>query len=108
MPSACRNRNDEGAYEISVEGRTQGPTRLSIGFRFDLRGGGLQCVILNAIGEDVEVLRSVMVQRYGATASEASFGTAWTLQWTTPDTVELTMNAAPKAAVVNHCAPGRS
>ena len=86
----------------------QGPPRLSIGFQFYLRGRGLQCVISNAVGEDVEALQALMIQRYGAPASEASFGTTRIMQWTTPDAVELTMNATPKAAVVNHCASGRS
>lgn len=49
-----------------------------------------------------------MLQRYGAPADDSSLGPTRTLQWTTPDTVELAVNAAPKAAVVNHCAPGRS
>ena len=108
MPPARHYRNDAGGYEISVEGRTQGPPRLSIGFQFDLRSGGLQCVISNAVGDDAEALRALMLQRYGAPASEESFGTTQTMQWTTPDAVELTMNATPKAAVVNHYAPGRS
>lgn len=71
-------------------------------------GGGLRCVIMNATGDDADALRSQLLQRYGAPADESSFGPTRTLQWTTPDAVELTVNAAPKAAVVNHCAPGRS
>ena len=108
MPPGRYYRNDAGGYEISVEGRTRGPPRLSIGFQFDLRSGGLQCVISNAVGDDAETLLALMVQRYGAPISDDSFGTTRTMQWTTPDAVELTMNATPKAAVVNHCAPGRS
>src|SRR5438128_1545179 len=81
MPSARHYRNDTGGYEISVEGRTQGPPRLSIGFQFDLRGGGLQCVISNAAGDDVEALLALMVQRYGAPTSDDSFGTTRTMQW---------------------------
>ena len=108
VPAARRHRDEAGGYEITVEGTEPGSPRLAFGFQFDLPGGGLRCVIANATGGDADRLRSQLVQRLGPPADGSSFGPTRTLQWTTPDTVELSVNAVPKAAVVNHGAPGRS
>ena len=108
MPPARRYRSDEDRYEITVESSVAGPPRLSVGFQFDLPGGGLRCVLINATGDDADALRSQLLQRYGKPVEDSAFGSVRTLRWSTPDAVELAVNASPKAAVVNHCAPGKS
>ncbi len=109
LPPAQRTRYEEDHWELAVEGTfNDGPLRLSVGFTFDTRGGGLKCVMYNVLGADVEVLRAALLKRYGKPGHESSFAGSTTQVWTTPDHIDLVVGENPTAAVVNHCAPGQS
>ncbi|RAI55904.1 hypothetical protein [Roseicella frigidaeris] len=108
MPASRRYRDDAGHFEITVDASDPGPPRTSIGFQFGLPSGGLQCVLINATGSDADGLLARFLERYGAPDSDDSLGPTRMLEWHRADTIELTANAAPKAAVVNQCQPGRS
>lgn len=108
MPPGRRYRDEAAGFEISVEATSKGPPRTDIGFEFDLPGGGLRCVLVNATGDDADLLRAQLVQRYGKAPNESEFGSLHTWSWSKPDAIEFTLNQSPKAGVVNHCAPGKS
>lgn len=106
LPPAKRTRNDYDQWELAAEGTfAEGPLKLPIGFTFDTQGGGLKCVMYNAIGADVETLRTILAKRYGKPAHISSFGPTQSSTWRTPDDIELVIGEKPVAAVVSHCRP---
>jgi hypothetical protein len=107
LAPAQRTRDDPDGWEISVEGSAKDNDMvLQTGFMFDTHGAGLRCVLYNATGTAAEKLRDGMMARHGRPHSDTNFGPARTLVWHTPDSVELTVNTKPLAAVVSHCRPG--
>ena len=105
---AARNRDVAGHWELAVEGVVHdGGLTLDGGYMFDTRGGGLTCVMYNAMGDDVSKLRDSLVARYGRPREDSEFGPLRTLTWQTPDKLDLAINQTPLAAAVSHCAPGR-
>jgi hypothetical protein len=77
---------------------------------FGIPGGGLKCVVYDASGPDAEVVQAMLVQRNGKPIKDSSFtlgrSQTRTLNWKTPDAIELVLNDKPVAAVVSQCAPG--
>jgi hypothetical protein len=110
VPVDSRYRNEDEDYEITVEATTSGPPVLNIGFMFGIPGGGLKCVLYSASGPDAEAVQAMLVQRNGKPIKDSSFtlgrSQTRTLNWKTPDAIELVLNDKPVAAVVSQCAPG--
>jgi hypothetical protein len=105
MPASRRYGDNAGQFEITVEASDPGPPRTTIGFQFGLPSGGLQCVLINAMGNDADSLIAQFQQRYGAPDSDDSLGPTRMLEWHKADTIELAANSAPKAVVVSQCRP---
>jgi hypothetical protein len=107
LPAAGRTRNEDDHWELSVEGTYRdGPLNLSVGFMFDTQSGGLKCVMYNATGADVTLLRDTLIGRYGKPVNESGFLSSRTATWRTPDNIEFTAALRPVAAVVSHCVLG--
>lgn len=108
MAPADRYRNDADHYEITTEGTYKdGLLVLTVGFMFDTQGGGLKCVLYNAAGPQIELLRAMLGRRYGKPLKESEFGGAQTQTWKSPDEIELVAMKNPLTAALTHCAPGK-
>jgi hypothetical protein len=106
LPPSERTRNDYDGWELAVQGTYMtGSLRLPVGFTFDTKGGGLKCVMFNAMEDDVAALRHMMQEQYGKPAGESSFASLTTATWHTPDNIEFVSGETPLAAVVTHCRP---
>lgn len=106
VPVAGRYRNEEDHWEIAAQGTFRAATlTLDVGFTFDLKTGGLKCVLYNATGQDVEALKDMMIKDHGPPAKESNYGSARSLSWTTPDQIGLVIAQKAGTAVVTHCAP---
>jgi hypothetical protein len=106
LPPGERTRNDPDQWELAAQGNfLDGALTLPVGFTFDTKTGGLQCVMYNASGSDVEVLRGLLDKRYGKPKTESDYGSARGSIWKTPDEIEFVAGQKPVAAVVTHCAP---
>ena len=105
LPKAERTKVGDDHTEIAAQGTFKdGPRVLSVGFMFDDKTG-LECVLYNAMGDDVAPVKADMIKRYGP-GKASEFGPTHTLSWTTPEKIELTIGDRPLAAVVTHCRPG--
>lgn len=105
---ASRYRDDVAHWEMAAEGVIHdGDLTLQGGYMFDMRGGGLICVMYNATGNDVSKLRDGLIARYGRPSKDSDSGPLQDLTWHTPDNLELAINLKPLTAAVTHCAPGR-
>ena len=105
-PVVGRYRNEDDHWEIAAQGTYIADTlNLDVGFSFDLRTGGLKCVLYNATGQQVGVLKDMIIRDHGPPAKDSSFGGARSLTWTTPDRIEFVIGQKPLAAAVTHCAP---
>lgn len=104
---AARRRDPGSDWEMAVDGAVHdGSLTLRGGYMFDTHGGGLTCVMYNAMGGDVGKLRDSLVARFGRPRQESEFGPVRSLTWQTPDDVELAINQTALTAAVSHCAPG--
>jgi opacity protein-like surface antigen len=98
-----QTRDEADHWVLAAQGSTvQDGLNLGVGFTFDTRTNGLKCVMYNALGNDVATLKAALVRRYGKPASVNSYGSAETLAWRQPDTIEFTSGPGP-AVVVTHC-----
>ena len=105
---AARYRDDVANWEMAAEGLIHdGDLTLHGGYMFDMRGGGLICVMYNATADDVGKLRDGLIARYGRPSKDSESGPFQDLIWHTPDNLELAINLKPLTAAVTHCAPGR-
>jgi hypothetical protein len=101
-----RTRNEADHWELAAEGTyAEGLLKLHVGFTFDTKKGGLECVMYNVMGEEVAPLQKSMVSRYGKPLHESSFASSTSMDWRTPDEIELVIGQKPLAAVVTHCVP---
>ena len=101
-----RTRNEYDGWELAAQGfYATGSLRLPVGFTFDTKGGGLKCVMFNAMGDEVAALRLIMQEQHGKPARESSFASSTTATWHTPDNIELLAGEQPLAAVVTQCRP---
>ena len=102
-------RTDTGDHsEIAAMGNFKmGGRTLSVGFQFNTVTNGLECVLYNASGNDVAMVKDMLIKKYGPT-EERPFATAYSMVWKTPELVELAVNGKPLAAVVNHCKVGQA
>jgi hypothetical protein len=92
--------------EIAAMGNFMfGGRSLSVGFEFDTVTGGLNCVMYNAMGDDVAMIKDTLLKKYGQT-KETSFGGAYSMTWRTPDLIEFAVGERPLAAAVSHCRAG--
>jgi hypothetical protein len=108
LPADKRTRNDADKWEIAADGNYKdGDLPLSTGFMFDLKSGGLICVVYNATGKPSEALEAKLTQRYGSPAEQSDIFTMKTIHWTKPDDVELTVDVKRLTAAVMHCQAGR-
>ena len=105
---AARYRDDVANWEMAAEGVIRdGDLTLYGGYMFDIRGGGLTCVMYNATGNDVSKLRDGLIVRYGRPSKDSGSGPFQDMAWHTPDDLELAINLKPLTGAVTHCAPGR-
>ena len=103
LPKAERTRINDG--EIAAQGQfASGGRTMDVGFQFNA-AGGLECVLYNALGDDVAPLKAELIRKYGAVEQYASDGW-YSLTWKKPERIELTVGEKPLAAVVTHCKAG--
>ncbi len=75
---AAHTRDVADNWEVAVEGVVcDGGLTLDGGYMFDMRGGGLRCVVYNAAGDDVGKLRDSLLSRYGRPGKDSAFGPLW-------------------------------
>ena len=105
---AARYKDTVANWEMAADGVIQdGNLTLQGGYMFDMRSGGLTCVMYNASGDDVSKLRNNLITRYGRPGKDSVSDSFEDLTWHTPDNLELAINLKPLTAAVTHCAPGR-
>ena len=106
IPPDKRTREDADQTEVAAEGKyLTEKLALDVGFVF-AAGGGLTCVMYNALGDDALRLGKILAGRYGAPAKESDFMSSHTTLWVKPDEIEYTIRTKqPVAGVVSHCAP---
>jgi hypothetical protein len=98
-----QTRDDADHWVLAAQGSfVDDALRLDVGFTFDTRTNGLNCVMYNAAGGDVATLKAVLVKRYGKPASASSYGSTEILTWRQPDKIEFTSGQGP-AVVVMQC-----
>jgi hypothetical protein len=107
IPPDKRTRDAADQNEMAAEGKyLTEKLALDVGFMFDPAGGGLACVMYNALGDDALRLGKILAGRYGAPSKESDFMSSHTTLWIKPDEIEYTIRTKqPVAAVVSHCAP---
>jgi hypothetical protein len=114
----CLVGQRQGAAEIRAPGRgadhseiaamgnfTSGKRTLSVGFQFGTVTGGLNCVMYNVMGDDVAMVKDMLIKKYGQT-KEKSFGSGYFMTWKTPEPIEFAVGEHPLAAAVSHCKVG--
>jgi hypothetical protein len=108
IPAAKRKQDDADNWEIAAEGDYQdGDFALSASFMFDLKKGGLICVLYSAPGKQSELIRPAIEKKYGKPIKEDELFTLKTTTWHTPDEVELSADTTHRSATVMHCQEGR-
>ena len=106
VPKAARYRDDVEHWEIAARGTfVSGSLTLDVEFTFNLKNRGLRCVLYNATGDQVPVLKDKMLKANGPPAKESNAGGATKLVWNTPDKISLVMARNDGTAVLTHCAP---
>ncbi len=94
--------------EIAAEGSFKmGGRTLSVGFQFDTTTNGLECVLYDAMGDNVAMVTDMLTKKYGP-PEKKTYGPAYSLIWKTPEPIELGVNDKPLGGAVNHCRVGAS
>jgi hypothetical protein len=109
LPPAERKKHPAFNSETAAAGTyTEGQLRLSLSFSFDLKSGGLTCVILTGLGPSQnELLKQSFIRRLGRPESTGGLAEAGmeTLAWSKTDEIGLTlMEHDPSFAT--QCKPG--
>ena len=106
LPKSERQSMGNDQSEIAAMGTFVSAGRpLSIGFEFDTTTNGLNCVLYNANGNDVALVKDTLIKQYGQT-KENTFPGGYSMAWKAPEPVEFTVGERPLAAVVTHCRAG--
>ena len=72
---AARYRDDVANWEMAADGLIRdGDLTLLGGYMFDMRGGGLICVMYDATTDDVGKLRDGLIARYGRPSKDSESG----------------------------------
>lgn len=102
-------RRDAGEHSaIAATGSFKiGGKSLPVGFQFNAITNGLECVIYDVSGDDVAMVKDMLIRKYGTT-KETSFGPGYSMEWTTPEGIEFAVNSQPLTGAVNHCKAGAS
>lgn len=107
LPPAKRKQHQNPFNsETAAEGTySEGALRLNLSFSFDLKTGGLTCIIFSSSGQD-ELLKQSFIRRHGTPQSTGGFPDAGmtTFTWTQQDEVGLTLMNGPSFAT--QCKPG--
>ena len=102
-------RKDAGEHSaLAATGTFKlGGKSFPVGFQFNAITNGLECVIYDVSGDDVAMVKDMLIRNYGKTEG-TSFGPGYSMEWTTPEPVEFAVNSKPLTGVVNHCKAGAS
>jgi hypothetical protein len=107
LPKGERQAGADDHSEIAAEGvyPIDGHT-LAVGLQFDTRTNGLTCVLYNGSGDDVALIRDMLVAKYGKT-EETSLGEGYSMEWKTPELIDFAVHNHPLTGAVIHCQTGR-
>jgi hypothetical protein len=89
------DRAKDGGYHSEMAARgtfKDGPRVLDVGFMFDSKDG-LECVLYNALGDDVDPVKADLIKKYGPGRS-SDYGPTHTTTWTKPEKIEITVGNA--------------
>ena len=109
LPPALRKKHVEFNSETAADGTyAEGALRLNLSFSFDLKNGGLTCVIFASPDPSQnELFKRSFVSRHGPPQEAGGFKDAGmaTFTWYKPDEIGLTlMTSGPSFA--SQCKPG--
>jgi hypothetical protein len=112
LPAASREKHADPWNSMTAARGThvEGDLRLDLVFSFDLKSGGLNCIVFNsAKGSSGKLLRKMFFQLYGppqTTANHEGIGMQNFVWRTSTDQVGLTLMAEDDSSFATQCVPG--